>query len=209
MSDSLRSVVEGDLAQLARKRKLRVAALVTVVLLLICGIIAMRPPAQQQFGWRSWWPAAVFSLSGVMLLSMALGLRLPGRNRLGIACGALLAGGMLLLASTAMPDASSGGDNFNQAGLVCALHGSQMGIVVMIATLLLGFGALRRFAPTGALIGTGAGLISLATLHLSCSMTGMAHLMVWHGLVLLAFGCLTTIGWRLVDRFVGQPEPPR
>ena len=84
----------------------------------------------------------------------------------------------------------------------CALHGSKVSLCVVTATLILGFGVLRQFAPTGAMIGCGAGLIALAALHMSCSDTGVSHLMIWHGSVLIAFGVALGLGGTVLNRWL-------
>lgn len=98
-------------------------------------------------------------------------------------------------------------------GVVLAVAGSAgpagpmqcltMGLIVSFLPWLIAMGMLWRGHPvaptlTGAIAGMATGLYGLAMLHLSCPNTGMVHLMVFHGGVIVLASLVGAAIGRLV-----------
>ena len=126
----------------------------------------------------------------------------PGEKRLGpIGLMSLLAiGGLAMLVVTIFPWERAGSP-WLSAAMQCHTHGAMIAIPTAAAAfLLLRRGSALCPATAGAAIGLLAGLASMATLHLGCTMHGALHITAGH-LSIPAGGAV--IGY-LVGKGVGR-----
>ncbi len=199
-SPELLAEVQGDLSALAANRRRRMAVLAAIALAVICTLNAMRKTANPALGTAlHLGVTAAFLLGGMGLLALAFGVRLPAGRRLRpvVLVGGLAALGLLAASVDALPDQPF------HVGAVCLGTGLGLALLYGVSGLLLGRRVLRRHAPSGALLGVGAGLLALVTLHLACATcpASYAASLVWHGGVPVLSGLLFGFVWgRLGER---------
>jgi hypothetical protein len=107
-----------------------------------------------------------------------------------------LAAGLLWTFATPGSEAGAGPEMLRR-GLGCLVTGTVLSGGLALAAALIGRGSLRRHAPTGALVGVGAGLVALVPLQLHCTADAPIHLLLWHVLVPVAGGVVAGALWRL------------
>ncbi|MEZ4466004.1 MAG: hypothetical protein R3F43_16475 [bacterium] len=146
-------------------------------------------------GWPFFTSLVAFAVAGLALTAFAFGLTLPVRRRLWPILGLGIGVGLLALALSIRADPAP----------VAFFHGSAcLGTGLGVAAVLIGLGlilgrrVLRRHAPTGFLLGAGAGLLGVLPLHLACVHSAADHLMVWHGLVPIMGGLFGAAAWTLL-----------
>jgi hypothetical protein len=81
---------------------------------------------------------------------------------------------------------------------MCMSVGVSMSIGLVVVGMGVGRGVLRRHAPTGLLLGVGAGLFALIPLHFSCPDCSPGHLLAWHGLIPPLSGAAAGLAWTLL-----------
>ncbi len=186
--------VQRDCAHLAARRRRLLGAF---LILALGGGAALVMAMHHRSPGIGTWPHRAAMLGflglGVGLCALAFGVTLPAGRRLRplVVLGAAGALGVLFgvsqaFAGTAMPFL---------AGAMCL--GTGLGVSVAVGGIALGIGgkALRRHAPTGLLVGVGAGLLALVPLHYACADCSSVHLLVWHGLVPPTAGLLVGLTW--------------
>jgi hypothetical protein len=189
--ERLREAVIGDLAPLAHRR-LQALALITVVAVVP---VVLLYAAGGNF--RDWIALGALLAGGLGLMALALGVRLPPRRWLHplVAVGAV--GAWALLWSFVTPGSPRGAASpFD--GAHCLGIGAGLSALTAVAAWLLGRGVLRRRAPTGLLVGVGAGLVGLVQLQILCVADAAAHVLVWHAAVPLVTGALAGVAWGLL-----------
>ncbi|MCB9544991.1 MAG: hypothetical protein H6706_03765 [Myxococcales bacterium] len=194
LSPALRAEITRDLGQLhdARRRRLGLFSLLGLGITLGFGFAMglAAPP-----GWPFFTSLVVFAVAGVALAAFAFGLRLPARRRLW----PILAGGLGLgLLATALSIREGGAPIDFLHGGTCLGTGLGVAAVLILLGLALGRRVLRRHAPTGFLLGAGAGLLGVLPLHVACVHSAADHLMVWHGLVPIMGGVFGALAWTLL-----------
>lgn len=148
----------------------------------------------------------VLLLTGVALFSTMLANQMRPGSYQPVSWHVVLAAmGLALLISMGVLSPWVARPRFVAEGLPCLVSG--VGIAIPTAALLwLG---VRRGAPfsmiaTGGTLGAMAGLVGVTTLQVKCPHQEAAHLLAWHGSVLLiAVGAGLLIGWlaqRVSDR---------
>ncbi len=196
-SAALQALVRGDLAALAHRRRLRMLGFGVLGLALVAALALRTTHTSPAAGSLAFTVALIgFGACGLCLAGLAFGLTLPTGRRLrpvvalGIGVGLSLLG---LMGSAdpahAVPLSHGGG---------CLLMG--VGVSLGLFGLAVAFGrpVLRRHAPTGLLLGVGAGLMGLIPLHVGCPVLSLGHLLLWHGLVLGVTGGVAGLIWARV-----------
>jgi uncharacterized membrane protein YeaQ/YmgE (transglycosylase-associated protein family) len=189
-------LVEGDLAALARQRRLRliVFAVLGVGLAVLFGWT--RPSASPAKGTLSHWLVlGGFALSGLSLSALAFGLALPAGRRLKPAIGLGVVAGLGLLAVMISHDPAHAVPVTHGVG--CLAKGAGIAVALVALAGLFGRKVLRRHAPTGLLLGVGAGLIGVIPIHIACPVLDPVHLLVWHGMVPVLSGAVVALLWSL------------
>lgn len=197
ISDALRDAVQTDCAQLAQRRRRRLLLLTLLGLAASVGFaLSMGMHAPTAGTWLHWASLAAFATGGLTLYAYAFGVRFASRNLFTplIGVGVLGTLGMIGLSvgGVTPPPPFLG-------GAMCMGHGLAASSVVIVLALLLGRKVMRRHAPTGLLIGVGAGMLGVIPLHMACKHDDAAHLMVWHALVPVIAGLIGGLIWLLME----------
>ena len=196
----LREMVARDMAALARRRR-SIGATVAVATLAIIVGLARGFGLAPELSAKAWIVSALLSLLGLGLFALAFGLILPPGRRLRplIAVGVIGGVASLLLLS----DFSSSlgmGEGFWAMGFSCLKGGTLASVAILGTALFAGRRVLRRHAPTGLLLGLGAGLLGLVPVSTHCIADVTGHIMIWHSLVPIVACGLAGILWSF-----GQP----
>jgi hypothetical protein len=189
----LRETVERDLAALAGRRR-RALSVLALAAALPVAAVAVMGPARAPLAWGA---LAAMLAGGVALLALALGLRLPAGRRLRTVVAVALVATPGLLAPFVDATASGAGDAALQRGLGCLGSGALLAAALALTAALLGRGLLRRHAPTGLLLGVGAGLVAVVPLQLHCRLAAPGHVLLWHALVPVLAGLAAGLAWGL------------
>ena len=192
-SPALMAEITRDLGQIRETRRRRLGLFCLAALGATLGFgFARGLQAPGSTHWLFWACLAAFGGGGLLLCAFAFGWLVPPRSRLRPLPWAGLAAGLLALGLTIRPEAAPA-PFFH--GVVCLSTG--LGAVVVLLILALAFGGrfLRRHAPTGLLLGIGAGLLGIMPLHIACEHTSAEHLMVWHALVPILGGLFGALAW--------------
>lgn len=193
---SLREMVAADMEALARRRR-KVGAVTAVILLAIVAGLA------QAFGFAEINTAAKIGSVGMLvagfgLFALAFGLLLPSGRRLNPVLAVVALGGVATLMMITDFDSHHGmGDDFWRMGLGCLKGGVLTSAAVLITALIAGRKVLRRHAPTGLLLGLGAGLLGLVPVSTHCIADAAGHVMLWHTLVPVVASGLAGLLWGL------------
>lgn len=197
ISDALRDAVHTDCAQLARQRRRRLLLLALIGLVASVGFAVktgMRAPTAGT--WLHWASLLAFATGGLTLYAYAFGVRFASRNLFTPIIGAGILGTIGLIGL------SIGGVTPPPpflAGAMCMGHGLAASSAIIVLALLLGRKVMRHHAPTGLLIGVGAGMLGVIPLHMACRHDSAAHLMVWHALVPVIAGLIGGVIWLLME----------
>jgi hypothetical protein len=197
VSAALREAVQSDLAKLARQRRRRLLLLSIVGLVASVGLalkMGVRSPTAGT--WLHWATLVAFGTGGLTLYAYAFGVRFMSRSLFTPVIGAGILGtlgliGMSIGGVTPPPPFL--------AGAMCMGHGMAASAAIIVLALLVGRKVMRRHAPTGLLIGVGAGMLGVIPLHLACVHDSAAHLMVWHALVPVIAGLVGGVIWLLME----------
>jgi predicted anti-sigma-YlaC factor YlaD len=186
-----------------RSTAVRAAQLLIVFVLLAAAVTSMR----KILGIEAMSPgqlagsSAVLAL-GVVLLSRSLAWqmipgsmqRIPAWTAVAILGAALLVGTVVLF-PWQTPEA------FVERGWRCLRTGLTLSVpTAVLFWQLVRRGAFLNFTTLGASLGAIAGLLSVTVLQFTCNMQEIAHLLVWHGGVLV----IATIAGALIGRSVGR-----
>lgn len=197
-SAALRALVHGDCLRLARRRRQRWAGF-AVVSLAFAGLpflfFSSRSPDLGT--WTHGLVLAGYTLGGLGLTALAFGVALPsGRRLFALGVSALVAG-VAALSPFVRSDAAEPADAV-ACGTTCLGTGAGVSAALLVAAFAAGRAVLRRHAPTGLLLGAGAGLLGLVPLHLTCAWCSPAHVLLWHGAVPVASGLAAALGWAML-----------
>ncbi len=194
-SPELLAEVHGDLRALSVARMIRLAVVATVALG-IAAAIGLRHDNPASLGAIRLAVVAGYAVSGLVLFSLAFGLPVPLGRRLRWTVAAALVGAVAMVSAAvvSVPDAHP-----FMVGSACLGTGVGLALGFSLGAMVTGRGVLRRHAPTGWLLGVGAGMLSLVMLQLGCVVCPTSYGMsaLWHGLVPLVAGGLTAAVWRL------------
>jgi hypothetical protein len=169
-----------------------------VLLLIVPSLLPLRQDAPSLGFWLVWGAAVFEALLGSILIGLALREAVPGQGigpaRSMAAFGAgVAAQGLVGLLTWKNAPALAAAAAAHHAGLTCLAAQVALGL----PGLVIGFWLVTRALPlrpgwTGALLGTGAGLVADGTWHLICPRADLGHVLVWHG---GATVLLTAAGW--------------
>jgi hypothetical protein len=147
---------------------------------------------------------AFFAAAGIVCAVLALRAAIPGRgvrkSEIAVPAGLVAAGILLLMTQpvqTGLPL-----NEFIGLGLRCACN---TGIIALVPWFALWW-AVRRGAPMngvaeGALVGSGALLVSFALMRVGCPIDDELHLLTWHLVPALLLIGLSTIAGAMWLRF--------
>ncbi len=191
---ALLAEVKRDCGALRAARRRRLAVFVALAVCTV-GLLIVMMPARSPGAGTVGHGALVggYALLGLALCALAFGATLPaGRQLRPVAVlGAAAALGLLLVTALSF----SGETMPFGAGAKCLAVGLVTALAIAGAGLGVGRGVLRRHAPTGLLLGVGAGLLALLPLHFACPDCTAAHLLSWHGLVPPLSGVIAGLAW--------------
>jgi hypothetical protein len=181
-------------------RALEVSVWAVALFLAIPAIFPLREDAAI-LGWLlTWGAAAAESLTGAVLVGLAMREAVPGS---GIGRGrslAALAAGLAVHATVGLSTWMNGPALTQTAvGLHAGARCFAMQGALALPALALGFWLVVRAMPVrppwaGALAGLGAALMADGVWHLICPSSDLRHLLVWHG---GATVLITVTGWLL------------
>lgn len=134
-----------------------------------------------------------YAVAGLGLCALAFGLTIPSGRLLRPVVGVGVLAALALLSLTVQ----SGGTGWSLVSPSCFAGGGLYSVGVIVAGVLLAGQLTRRHAPSGALLGVGAGLLGMVPLHLHCTNCSPGHVMVWHGLVPVAAGLFAWLAFKL------------
>ncbi len=194
---ALRATVEGDLRALARRRRRAWWALASAAAAPVAALVALEPASRAPVAWGA---LAALLAGGVALLALALGLRVPAGRRLRAVVAAALLVTPGLLVPFVQADGRATAEGFWRHGMACLGSGGLLAAALALAAALLGRGLLRRHAPTGLLLGVGAGLVAVVPLQLHCRLETASHVLLWHALVPVLAGVAAGVAWGLWRR---------
>lgn len=194
-SSALHAEVHRDCARIARQRRMRfgVVSLAALGGTLGFGFAAgLKAPHGGS-------PAHLLVLIGYIaaaatMMGLAFGIRLPSGRRLLPVVAAGLVVAFVLIGTTV--DGTAGPPLL--AGTACLWHGLIVSAAVLVMGLGVGGRVLRRHAPTGLLLGLGAGLFGLVPLHLACGSCAASHVFTWHAAVPLFSSVFAGLAWALL-----------
>lgn len=181
-----------DHLRAARRRRLGLFSLAALGATLGFGFARGLVPGATH--WLFWALLAAVAGAGLLLSAFAFGWVVPPGRRLRPLPWAGLAVGLVAIALTVRPEANPA-PFFH--GALCLSTGLGGVVVLLILALALGGRFLRRHAPTGLLLGIGAGLLGIIPLHLACEHTAADH-MLWHALVPVVGGLSGALAWLLL-----------
>jgi hypothetical protein len=192
---ALRETVRRDLQALASRRRRALWVLALAAALPVFSVVALEPTGRAPVAWGT---LAAMLAGGLGLLSLALGLRLPAGRRLRpvVAVALVVTPGLLVPFAEAGSTAGAGA-GFWRHGFACLGSGGLLAAALALAAALLGRGLLRRHAPTGLLLGVGAGLVAVVPLQLHCRLDAPVHVLLWHALVPVLAGIAAGVAWGL------------
>ncbi len=191
---ALRAEIARDFDTLARSRRLRMGLFCALGLglALLAGLAGEKRAAD--FGSAGHTVMLlIYALGAITLTGFAFGLTLPAARWLRgvLVGGVVLAFGTLLISL----EPSAGAPVAMGAG--CLAMGLSVSLGAVAIALGLGRSVIRRHAPSGLLLGLGAGFLGLLTLHLVCDSCARnpVGLMGWHGMVPVLAGALSGAAW--------------
>ncbi|MFN3199121.1 MAG: NrsF family protein [Bradymonadia bacterium] len=199
---ALRDMVAQDMAALARKRR-NLGAVSSIVALAIVAGLAQGFGLSPTIPPRTWITSAVLLVVGLTLFGLAFGLVLPAGRRLKpLLLFAALGGVIILLTLSDFQSHVGLGDQFWAMGFSCLKGGALTSTAILATTLVAGRKVLRRHAPTGLLLGLGAGFLGLVPVSTHCIAESAGHVMVWHTLIPIVACGLAGALWGFL-----RPEP--
>ncbi len=154
------------------------------------------------------WGSLILQLVvGALLIGLSLRESIPGSGvALKVALSAIGLGYLTHLAVAlatwmAVPVSPTGTP---QCGVACMEHEVFFALPAFALVCLLILRALPMRAPmAGALAGAGTGLVADGGVHLFCPISGLHHVLVWHGggfLAMVAIGTVLGLLWKRLQR---------
>lgn len=192
-SSALRAEIAQDLQALARRRRKLLSIFCLLGLGASIGLgVRLGLNAPNAGDWLWWISLVGFAAGGLTLCAVGYGVTFPRQKSLHpmVALGLMVVLALLWL----MVGNPENPADFS-AGAKCLRVGFLISGGVVLAALILGRQVLRRFAPTGLLIGVGAGMFGVIPIHFACADNSLHHLMVWHGLVPVTAGLFGALAW--------------
>jgi len=187
------------------RRAFAVALPVLAVVGAVCLLVARRRAGDELLTFAGSGFSLVEWSAGLGLIWLALREAVPGLG-FGAARAALaIAGaiGLELLLGLALASSGGGAGGPLAAGARCGAVEGALGLPILAVAAFLALRALPlRPRWSGALAGAAAGLFADAIWHLSCAVTDLAHLLVWHlgaTVALALMGFLAGSLWTLRD----------